>query len=127
MPEMPNFSGLQMSLKRLQDRIFRSSSDDAVDLAAVLENEQRWDALNAKTCRGPWVGIDIELADESPAGHFRGDLLDDGSDHPARTAPRGPEIEQNRQRRRLDDLAEICIGYRDGFVRRERQRLAAPA
>ena len=59
-----------MSLKRLQDRIFRCGADYAVDLAAVLENEQRRDALNAKTCRGPWVGIDIELADESPASHL---------------------------------------------------------
>ena len=58
----------------------------------------------------PRVFVDIELGDLDIALHLGRDLLEGGSDHPARAAPLGPKIDHDRLAR-LDDVGfEACVG-----------------
>ena len=99
-------------------------ADDAVDLASVLEHEQRGDVAHAEA-RGRGRAVARSSCDLDAAGQFGGDLIDDRRDHPARPAPRRPHVdEQGSGECRL--AGKGGVGHRDGPGGPER-RLAASA
>ena len=62
------------------------------DLLAPLEHHQGGDGPDAELLRDLRVLVDVELGDLHLALHLRRDFLQRGGDHPARTAPLGPEV-----------------------------------
>src|SRR6266446_1184133 len=50
-------------LELLEELLFRVIADDAVGLAAVLEQDHRGDRANAESSGGDRVGIKVELGD----------------------------------------------------------------
>src|SRR5690606_33767951 len=61
---------------------------------AALEQHQGGNAPHAELGGGGGVGIHIDLADLDLAGVLVGELVQQGCDHFARSAPDGPEIHQ---------------------------------
>ncbi len=65
------------------------------------------------------VLIDVQLGDAHPAGLFGCDLVEDRSDHLARTAPLGPEIDDNRCVGVSQNRVEVVAGELECVVRHE--------
>ena len=76
---------------------FASASDHLVHDFAVFDDEERRDGLDAEIGGHPGVVIDIHFADLDFPGILRGQFLHHGANHPARSAPRSPKINQYRQ------------------------------
>src|SRR5712691_1192200 len=83
-------------------------TDDAIGLAAVLEQDHGRDGADAKTPGGDRIGVDVKLRDAELLALLVRDVLEDRSDHPARTAPRRPEIDEHGHVR-LQDLLLECL------------------
>src|SRR6185436_16316435 len=64
----------------------RLGADDAVDLAAALEEQQRGDVHDAVLRGDARVVVDVELAELDLALVGGGELFNDRRDQPARTA-----------------------------------------
>src|SRR6266851_6985771 len=89
-------------------------ADDPLDRLAALEQNHGRDTRDAKLHRRVLIFVDIQLDDLELAGLFDRDLLEHRSDHAARTAPLGPEIDQYRgltlnlcPKGRVGDLCEL--------------------
>jgi hypothetical protein len=68
----------------------RSRADDLVDDLAALEDEQRGDRANVVALSDGGVFVDVQLPDHGLAAIRDRELVDDGADDAAGTAPRGP-------------------------------------
>jgi hypothetical protein len=107
-----------------QNFTLRLDADDAIQLTAALQKQQARNTANLKAVSRHGIVIYVEFADAQAAGSFGSDLIDNGSDHLTGTAPRRPEIQQNRERRVFDFAEEVCV--RDGQrFRAKRQGLFA--
>ena len=93
-----------MWLDSVQEAILRRVADDALDLLAVLEEDQGRNALDAELPLRLRVVVDVELGDLEATRILLCDLLEHGGDHAAGAAPFGPEVDQDRLVG-LDDLA----------------------
>src|SRR5687767_3879725 len=83
--------------------------DDAVGLAPVLEHDHGRDRADAEASSGDRIGVDVELYDADLVALLVRDFLEDRPDHPARTAPRRPEIDEHGGIRFQDLLLETLV------------------
>jgi hypothetical protein len=80
----------------LEEALLRHVADESLRLLAVLEQDHGRDRAHAVAARGDRVRVDVQLRDLQLLAALVRDLLEDGRDHPARTAPRGPEVDEHR-------------------------------
>src|SRR5205814_6521790 len=78
------------------ERLHRTGAGDAHRLLAGAEEGNRGDAHDVERLRDPGVGIDVDLDDIDRALVLGGDLLHLRGDHLARSAPGGPEVNNDR-------------------------------
>src|SRR5439155_8637404 len=83
--------------------------------SSPLEHGHRRNGPDAEAIAQLGDLVGVHLHDEVPAGVPGRDARDFGRDHPARTAPRRPEIDDNRERGRGDERVE-----RDGVAHLDR-------
>src|SRR5688500_8671237 len=83
--------------------------DDAIGLAAVLEHDHGRDRADAEAPSGDRVGVNVELHDADLVALLVRDFLKDRPDHPARTAPRRPEVDEHGGVRPQDLLLETLV------------------
>ena len=62
---------------------------------AVLEEDQGGNALNPELGGSQRTFVDVNLANHSTGSDFGSHFFEDRTLHPARAAPRGPEVDQN--------------------------------
>src|SRR5512143_69474 len=92
-----------------QDLGLAAGPDQASDLLAALEHDQRRDALDAQAGEGAGAAVRVELGDPHLPGQLRRELLDHGLHAAARHAPGRPHVEQHGQRRAQDLLVEAGL------------------
>src|SRR6266446_2370695 len=96
-------------LDLLEELLFGHVADDALGLAAVLEEDHRRNRADPESTRRDGIGVNVQLGDLDILALLVRDLLEDGSDHPTRTAPGRPEIDEHRSLG-LDDLGlEVLV------------------
>src|SRR5262245_13450439 len=110
-PFLPYHLKLNVFLHYLRDRFARYSADDSLLLLPTLENDERRDAADAVLLRHVRIIVHVHLEDAGLAVKLLGHRFHRRSDHPARTAPLGPKIYQNRFLRTEHVLLEFGIGY----------------
>src|SRR5262245_37689458 len=88
----------------------RDGADDLLLHLAALEEDQVRDAADAIARRGLRVLVDVHLEDLQLPVVFPRQLLDHRRDRPARSAPRGPEVDQDRKRALQDLALERVVG-----------------
>jgi hypothetical protein len=98
-----------VSVKHLFDVRFSDRADLLLHHLATLENQQRRDAANLVTAGRLDIRVHIDLADLHPAGILGRDLIDRRTHLPARAAPLGPEVNQNRLRGFQNFLIESSV------------------
>ena len=76
-------------------RCLGNSTDDGVNFLPALEHHQRGNAADAVLTGDVGIFVSVELENLDLSLEFLGNLVNDGSDHAARSAPWGPEIDQN--------------------------------
>src|SRR5579884_25903 len=91
--------GRQRRVDPLLELLLRHVADDPLDQLSAPEDPERRDAHDAVPGGDGAVLVDVDLRDLEPPLVLLGELLDDRGDHPARTAPRRPEVHQHRGRR----------------------------
>src|SRR4051794_26491541 len=96
--------GLQVGLQLLKELPLALGADDPVLGFTILEQNQRGDAHDLEPASDLEVLVDVDLANTELALVVAGDLLEDRSDHLARTAPFGPEVHEHRLTGALDLL-----------------------
>ena len=104
-------------------------AEEAVDGLAVLQRDDERDALDAERLGDAGVLVDVDLHQHDLAVGLVDDLLDDRPEGAARTAPRRPEVDDDRHLlRALDHLGlEGGIGDVEGHEeRRYRWRVVDP-
>jgi hypothetical protein len=90
--------------------------------SAVPENDEVRDAADAVRLCHEWLLIDINLEHDGAACHLFGNTRDFRRSQAAWSAPPSPEIHQDRDARRPDDLAEqVGIGVERRINRIERR------
>jgi len=91
-------------------------ADDALLLLAALEDEHGGDAADA--VGGGHVGavVRVHLAALDLAGVVLGQLVDHRRDHPARPAPRRPELHQHRRLARHHHPVPVLLVRHQHFV-----------
>src|ERR1041385_4909789 len=72
-----------------------AQADDLIGHFAALENQESWDGADAVLSSQALEVVDVELGDLDLAIVFGGELVQDGGDHFAGTAPFGPEVDQH--------------------------------
>lgn len=82
-------------LDRAHQRVLALQAHERLHVLAVLEQDQRRDTAHAEPRRRSRVFVDIDLRDHSLRPDCRGHILKDRPLHPARPAPRRPEIHQH--------------------------------
>src|SRR2546425_448027 len=100
-----------MRLELLEELLFRVIADDAVRLAAVLEQDHRGDRADSKASRGDRVRIDIELGDLHFLALLGRDLFQDGGDHATGAAPGRPEVDEHRSVGFDDFRLEVLVAH----------------
>src|SRR6266508_6427205 len=85
----------EMRVDLLQNALLRHVADEALRLATVLEEDHRRDRADAKAPRGERIRVHVELGDPHLVV-LACDLFEHRRDHAARTAPRRPEVHQDR-------------------------------
>ena len=88
---------LQVLLKQRLQPGLGQRANGAVDFLAVLKDNQRGDAHNAKLHGQVLVVVDVALGHSQLAGQLVGNLVYDGRERAAGAAPRGPKINQYGQ------------------------------
>src|SRR5437763_4773840 len=92
------------------DLLAGNGADDAAALDAVLEEDEKRNALHAECARALHVLVDVDLR-EADIVPFGGELFEDRRNHAARPAPRRPEIDDERAA--PDRRAEVSVGECD--------------
>ena len=83
--------------------------------------------LDAEARRRRGILVHVELREAHAPRHLRRQLVEHRRDHPARPAPRRPQVEQHRQRRALDLGRERRVGDGHRLAAEGQRRLAPPA
>lgn len=101
-----------------QRRLGRCSRLAVDDLTSPHQQERR-DALHGETSRHARRGVGVHLDELHASRELVRELVQHRADHAARTAPRRPDVDQNRERPGVGNLRErAVISLRD-----PRQRL----
>src|SRR4051812_228246 len=97
------------------EALLRHRADDLGGDLAVLEEDHRRNRQDLEGGGGLLVVVDVELDDLQRVALLAGDLLEHRGDHAARTAPRGPEVDEDG-RVSLEHLGlEVRVGdFGDG-------------
>jgi hypothetical protein len=103
-----------LRVQLIGDHVLRHGAHDRVDDLAPFENEQRGDGADAILHGDAGVVIDIDLGDRGLAIILVGEFIDQGGDGAARTAPRGPEVDEE-QLTGFDLLLELVVGEMHGM------------
>ena len=102
-------AGFELTLAFQTDNLLR-------DLA-LLEEEQRGNGLDAVFRGQGLLLINVHFADPDPASVFFGQLIQNGPEHFAGTAPFRPEINQDRCGRLEDFSGKILLRQIDNVER----------
>src|SRR5258708_19591801 len=62
---------------------------------ASLEKQQDRDIANSEPIRNFWISIHVDLYDPNLVSLFHSNLVQHRSDHPTRTTPARPKIDEN--------------------------------
>jgi len=89
---------------------FGLRSDNPVDFAAGLQDQQRWNTLDPEAVRRERVVIDVHSCELNPSCHFRGKLIENRSNRPAGAAPGRPHIQDDGKRCVLDLRGKVGVG-----------------
>jgi hypothetical protein len=76
----------------------RERADDPIDLVPTTDHNQQRDRLSAKPCRELGVCVNVDLDHFETPCVLSGELLENGRDHSARSAPGCPEVNHHRYR-----------------------------
>src|SRR3954471_15569132 len=87
------------SFNELPDCWGRQGSRLSSHFPAAFEYSQGWNRADPESLRQPRQLVGIHLRNKPPAGAFGSYFFQLGSDHLARAAPRGPEVDEHRNRR----------------------------
>src|ERR1700686_4620333 len=98
-----------MLVNCLLNGFFRNVAYDLFLHLPTLEHEQSRDTAHAITQGSSAVVVHVHLADFHSALVVLGQLFNNGSDGPARSAPSGPEVHQHWSLRLENILVEIRI------------------
>src|SRR5262245_58651009 len=85
----------EMFVERFRDDVFTDGADNLFPDLTIFEEKQRGDASNIETGRGTSIRIHVEFAHFDPALILSRHFLNGGSQRPAWSAPRRPEIDQD--------------------------------
>ena len=99
-----------VGVEHLLDFALADCADALFHHLAALEEQQGGDAADVVAHGGAAVGVHIQLADLHLTGVLAGHGIDRGPHLPARAAPLGPKIHQNRNVRAQHVLIERRIG-----------------
>jgi hypothetical protein len=91
------------------------------------ENSEVWNPANMETFRGRWIGVGIHLDDHCLSRHVSCRLRHLRRRRAAWPTPRGPEIDQNWNPSRSNDLVETRSVYLKGFVQWRKRSFAGAA
>src|SRR5882757_7184854 len=94
---------------------------------AAGHNGEVWNAADLKPRGELLVGFGVDFEYDGFAGHARGGLGDFGGGHAARSAPGGPEVDEDGDAGVLDDLVERRLVDRDWLSERRQIGLAGAA
>ena len=87
------------------------------------ERDDHRDRLRAEPLGELRVRVDVDLREDEAPTQLGDDLLEDGAELRARTAPLGPQVDHDRDRaRELEHLTERRVGH----IEHERRRRVAP-
>src|SRR6266513_4382971 len=75
----------------------------------ALHDEHRGDALDPEALRQTGRGVDVDRRQLHRAGVAAGQLFEGRAHHPAWTAPRRPQVNEDGDRRFLDHRAEVRV------------------
>src|SRR5262245_24116068 len=90
--------------------VLRRESDYRFGELPILEQEQRRDSANHEPSRRIRMVVHVHLGDCRPSIELACELLDDGCDAAARTAPFRPEVHQDHPG--LDLVVEVSVSQR---------------
>ena len=88
----------------------RQGPYDLLDPRPILEEKNGRNALDPESSRGLSVLIHIQFGDSDPSLVLDRQFFKDGGDHPARTTPFGPEIDQDQPFPYYDQIFKIVVG-----------------
>src|SRR6266446_7477546 len=108
------FAASEHRFDPLRELGLRERSDLGGGDLAILEQDQRRDAAYAVFHRCLRVLIDVDLGNSDLALHVARQLLQEGRNRLARTAPFRPEVDQHRTGGAEDVGVEGCIGHLAG-------------
>mmetsp|Transcript_9666 Transcript_9666/g.27558 ORF Transcript_9666/g.27558 Transcript_9666/m.27558 type:complete len:215 (-) Transcript_9666:103-747(-) len=99
----------------LSESLLGDGSDDGVHLFAVLEYHDSWDGPDAVLRGDGWGLVCVQFDGVQLSLIFLRELVHERGYHPARSAPRGPEIDQHRQVRLEHLLLPISVRHGVGL------------
>src|SRR6266571_1064453 len=98
-------------LNLLEKLFLRHVADDALRLAAVLEQDHCRDRADAEAPCRDRIGINVELGDLHLLALLVRDLLEDGGHHATGATPGRPEIDEHRSLGFDDFRFEVLVAY----------------
>ena len=102
-----------------------NGTNDGVNFLAALEHHQRGNAANPVLASNIWIFVSIQLENLDLALKFLRDLVNNWSNHAAWSAPRSPEVNQDRNVTLKDILFKGCVGYSGSAGHSTRRRYGA--
>src|ERR1700675_2389161 len=96
----------------------RQGPYDLLDPRPILEEENGRNALDPESSRGLSVLIHIQFGDSDPSLILDRQFFKDGGNHPAGTAPLGPEIDQDQSLPFDDPLVKVLVSDVKNLIRR---------
>src|SRR5579859_1356141 len=103
-------AGRQSRVDPPLELLFRHVADDPLDQLAAAEDPQRRDAHDAVARCDRAVLVHVQLAHAQLTLVLAGQVLDDRGDHLARSAPRRPEVHEDRDLRLQYIRVEVLFG-----------------
>src|SRR5262249_5347284 len=88
----------------------RVDADEAVDLFPLVEDQHGGNGRDPQAARGLRVLVGIQLTDPDLPLILARQLFDRWGEHPARSAPRCPEVDHNGDRRIQDLRSPVVVG-----------------
>src|SRR5437763_1944887 len=102
-------SAVERGVEPAAERGLGRGTDLTVDDVAVAHHQERRDALRLEATGETRRLVDVDLDQFHPPGVRPGEALEDGADHPARPAPRCPQINDDGELRPLGHVGEVAI------------------